>query len=139
MKKYTYRIYHEYQIGDQSVTFRCTIEPEEMRDLLAALEFHYEEHIDDSDSVCGKAATEVINKLYAPVEYLEKPLAPFYEINTYYNREQRTGSYSAMIMKEFYREGLIELLKVENEKETARILSVLATYKESEIDNNTVI
>lgn len=138
MKKYTYKIYHEYQIGDQSVTFRCSIEPEEMKDLLAALEFHYEEHIDDSDSVCGRAATEVISKLYTPVEYLEKPLEPFFEINTYYNREQRCGI-SDSLMKEFNFKGLIELLKIENDKETNRILSVLANYKENEVDNNTVI
>lgn len=124
MKKYTYKIYHEYQIGDQSVTFRSLIDPESMKDLLAALEFFYEEHIDDSESVCEKAATEVIHQLYAPVEYLEKPNEPYYEINTYFNREQRCGIADAL-MNEFKVDGLIELLKAENEKETARIMEII--------------
>lgn len=126
MKKYTYKIYHQYEIGDQSVTFRCSIEPDTMKDLLAAFEFYYEEHIDDFDSVCGRAATEVINKLYAPVEYLDKPEAPYFEINTFYNREQRCGKYSDVIMEEFNREGLVELLKTENVKETTRLMEIIA-------------
>lgn len=124
MAYYTYKIYHEYQIGDQSVIFRCHIHPETMKDLLAALQFHYEEHIDESGLVCERAATEVINKLYSRIEYLDKPLEPYYEINTYYNREKKCGI-SDNLMRDFNFKGLIEALKEENEKETARLMEVL--------------
>lgn len=137
MKKYTYKIYHEYQIGDQSVTFRSAIDPEAMRDLLAALQFHYEEHVDESDSVCGKAATEVIHKLYAPVEYVESADDSIV-INTYYNREARCGE-AYQHMKMFEREGVVELIKEENEKETTRILAVLAGLTEEDLARFPVI
>lgn len=124
MAYYTYKIYHEYQIGDQSVTFMCHIHPETMKNLLAALAFHYEEHINDSEDLCERAATEVINKLYSRIEYFNEPLEPYYEINTYYNREKKCGI-SDNLMRDFNFKGLIEALKEENEKETARLMEVI--------------
>lgn len=120
MKKYTYKIYHEYQIGDQSVLFNSTLEPETMKDILAFLEFFYEEYIDDSESVCGRAATKAIHKCFSPIEYIDFAANPIV-INTYYNREERCGI-SDDLIREFDRAGLLLTLKNENKKETKRLL-----------------
>ena len=117
---YTYKIYHEYEIGDQSVTFKTDIPPTTLKELLAVLEFFYEEYVDDSDSVCGRAATETINKLFAPIEYVEGVKYPN-KINTYINREQYCGD-AYKLMEKYDQEGLVKILKAEQEKETARLM-----------------
>lgn len=127
---YTYKIFHEYQIGDQSVLFKSPIAPNAMEDLLASLQFHFEEYIDEDESLCERAATEIINVLYAPVEYITGPAFP-HVVNTHYNREMRCGD-AYNLLKTFDKSGLIELMKDEQAKEEARLKREIPELREAE-------
>lgn len=127
---YTYKIFHEYQIGDQSVLFKTDIPPNEMTNLLASLQFHFEEYIDEDEGLCERAATEIINWLYSRVEYLTEATLPIV-INTHYNREYRCGQAFDLI-KKFDKPGLTELMKDEQEKETARLKREIPELREAE-------
>lgn len=127
---YTYKIFHEYQIGDQSVLFKTAIPPERMRDLLASLQFHFEEAIDEDDSLCERAAVEVINVLHSPVEYVTEAKDPI-TINTHYNREERCGEALALTNL-FYSTFTTDVMKRAQAKETARLKREIPELREAE-------
>lgn len=127
---YTYKIFHEYQIGDQSVLFRSPISPDQMRDLLASLQFHFEEYINEDEILCERAATEIIHTLHDPVEYLDSAEDPII-INTYVNREERCGEAFDLIRR-YYTPITTDVIKVEQANEGVRLKREIPELREAE-------
>ena len=107
MTKQTYRIFHNYDRGDQSVYLASETDPTR-----AAIycQFLAEEQLGDSASVLNPGIAKALIQLYGctPVEKTEAAI----DLDLYYAREALCGEYEQLMADQFlHREGIIELIR----------------------------
>lgn len=109
--KQTYRIFHNYDLGDQSVYLDSATDPTR-----AALycQFLAEDQLGDSASVLNSGIAEALIQFYGctPAQKTDTAI----EIDMYYAREAFCGEHQALMAdKSIQRDGIIELIRPHTE------------------------
>ncbi|MGV6474598.1 hypothetical protein [Azotobacter vinelandii] len=111
MAKQTYRIFHNYDRGDQSVYLESETDPTRAA---VYCQFLAEDQIGDSASVLNAGIAKALVQFYGctPVEKTDSAI----DLDLYYAREGLCGDYEQLMADEsLQRDGIIDLIRPHTE------------------------
>lgn len=107
MTKQTYRIFHNYDRGDQSVYLASSTDPTRAA---VYCQFLAEDQVGESASILNSGIAKALIQFYGctPTEKTESAI----EIDLYYARERLCGDYDRLMADQsLQREGIIDLMR----------------------------
>lgn len=104
--KQTYRIFHNYDRGDQSVYLAASTDPTRAA---AYCQFLAEEQLGDSATILNSGIAEALIRFYGctPAEKTDSAI----DLDLYFVREGFCGDKSLMADQSLQREGIIDLIR----------------------------
>lgn len=103
----TYRIFHNYDIGDQSMYLASATDPTRAA---VYCQFYAEDQLGDSASVLNAGVAKALIQFYGcvPADKTDSAI----DLDLYFAREEMCGEYRELMADEsLQREGLIELIR----------------------------